>query len=349
MAVSSDRLVVLITGTNSNLGVNLAYRFLETAPREVRITLIVTSRTLPRANEVIKEINDFNRTKLCRPGLLDFDYLLVDFTNMVSILAAYYELIQRYDKIDYLYVNAAQGVYDGIDWVGAAKEIATNPIEGVTQPHYKIQRVGVKSKDGLGLVFQANVFGPYYFIHKITKLLQDGGTIVWISSIMSSPSYLSFNDLQLIRSTESYEGSKRLVDLLHLATYKKLLKQKGIRQYVVQPGIFISYSFGKVLNLISYWGMILLFYVARWLGSPWHNISGYNAANSAITVSLLLDEKNFEQDVKYGSACDRSGKCYMVREQIDSTGCEDVLAYMEKLRNEWDELLKDQISDTRKL
>ena len=46
---------------------------------------------------------------------VEFDYLLVDFTDMVSILSAYYELNKRYKHIDYLFINAAQGVYGGID------------------------------------------------------------------------------------------------------------------------------------------------------------------------------------------------------------------------------------------
>lgn len=68
-------------------------------------------------------------------------------------------------------MNAAQGIFDGIDWIGAVKEVFTNPLEAVTNPTYKIQLVGVKSKDDMGLIFQANVFGPYYFISKILPQL----------------------------------------------------------------------------------------------------------------------------------------------------------------------------------
>lgn len=266
---------------------------------------------------------------------------------MVSVLNAYYDINKKYRAINYLFVNAAQGIFDGIDWIGAVKEVFTNPLEAVTNPTYKIQLVGVKSKDDMGLIFQANVFGPYYFISKILPQLTRGKAyIVWISSIMSDPKYLSLNDIELLKTNASYEGSKRLVDLLHLATYKDL-KKLGINQYVVQPGIFTSHSFSKYLNFFTYFGMLCLFYLARLLGSPWHNIDGYKAANAPVYVTRLANPNFEKQDVKYGSATSRDGMPYIKTQEIDPTGMSDVFAYIQKKKLEWDEKLKDQIVETR--
>lgn len=309
---------------------------------------MVTSRTLPRAREVIDLINAYAE-KLGRPSMVDFDYLLVDFTNMVSTLGAYYDLSNRYKKIHYFFVNAAQGVYEGIDWWGATKEVLTSPLEAVTNPTYKKQQVGIKSKDGMGLVFQANVFGPYYLIQKILPQLTAGkAVIVWISSIMSDPKYLSLNDIQLLQSNASYEGSKRLVDLLHLSTYKDL-KKLGIHQYVVQPGIFTSHSFFKYLNVFTYYSMLFLFYLARFLGSPWHNIDGYKAANAPVYVATLANPNFENQEVKYGSATYKEGMEYIKTTDIDPTGASDVKAYVDGLKKEWDEKLKDQIKNSRQV
>lgn len=339
--MQKDDLVAVITGTNSNLGYNIACRLLETIDPSLSITLIVTSRTLPRVKEVISKINDF-AIGLNRRGCLEFDYLLVDFTDMVSVLTAYYELSKKFKKIDMLFINAAQGVYSGIDWIQAIKEIFKNPVEGVTNPSYKLQRIGVKSDDGMGLVFQANVFGPYYFIHRIKDLLR-GGKIIWISSLMASPKYFSFNDMQLLKSDASYEGSKRLVDLMHLATYKRLNEEFAIKQYLVEPGIFTSFSFFKYLNFFTYYGMLFLFYLARFLGSTSHNISGHTAANSAVSCA----SKDEPQNKKVGSASDRWGREFLKYEEIDSTGSEDVSAYLEHLSEEWDEKFINQITKTR--
>lgn len=331
---------------SSNLGLNIAYRLVEQVDPNVRLTLVVTSRTLPRVREAINLIQ-LHVKKISRIGIVDYDYLLVDFTDMVSILTAYYDLNKKYSEIHYFYVNAAQGVYGGINWVGAVKEVCTNVIESVTNPTYKIQKVGIKSRDGLGLVFQANVFGPYYLIQKILPQLTAGkAVVVWISSLMSDPKYLSLNDMQLLKSDVSYEGSKRLVDLLHLATFRQL-KKCGVHQYLVQPGIFISNSFSIYLNIFTYYGMLALFYLARWLGSIWHNIDGYRAANAPVYVATLANPNFEEQDLKYGSASDRDGMEYIEKSEVDPTGASDVLQYFEKLKQEWDEKLKNQITNTR--
>lgn len=341
----------LITGTSGNLGINIAKRLITQLPKDSRLTIIVTSRTLANANESIKTLKEYNDNEVKREGILDFDYCLIDFTNMVSVLNSVYELNKNHDFIDYLFINAAQGVYDGINWLGAAYECCTNPIKGVTYPTYKIQKVGVKSKDGLGLVFQANVFGPYYFICKLVEYGLFKGSkdprIVWISSVMSKPCYLSMNDIQLLKSNESYEGSKRLVDLIHLATCETLLEKNGIKQYLTHPGIFTSFSFFKFLNPFTYYGMLMLFYLARFLGSPWHNISGWTAANAPVYVAIDADPDHDNICLKYGSATSWNGKEYLKTSDIDPTGKDDILNYFQSLKKEWDEKFKDQIISTR--
>lgn len=335
--------VALITGTNSNLGLNIAYRLLQELSADTNLTLIVTSRTLPRVQEVITKIRDYAIEKLPhRTGSLEFDYLLVDFTNMISVLSGYYDLDKKFKHIDYVFINASQGAYSGIDWLGACKSIATNLLDAVTFPSYKIQRVGVKSGDGMGLVFQGNVFGPYYFIHKIQHLLQGGGKIIWISLIMSGPKFLSFDDLQLLKTHEPYEGSKRLMDLVHIGNYQTWRKDE-IFSYVVHPGIFTSFSFFEYLNFLTYYGMMLLFYIARWMGSTIHNISGYTAANAPVACAL----KEKSQGRKHASSSNWRGEEFLMEEDIDNSGAEDVVAYMRNLTVEWDEKLRDQIKQTR--
>lgn len=163
---------------------------------------------------------------------------------------------------------------------------------------------------------------------------------------MADPKHLSLQDIEMIKSDVTYEGSKRVVDLLHLATYKQM-KSQGIHQYVVQPGIFTSYSFAKYLNFFTTFGMLFLFYLARLLGSKWHNIDGYKAANAPVYVATLINPHFEHQEVKYGSASSRDGMEYIETTDIDKTGSSDVLAYIEKKKLEWDDKLKDQITNSR--
>lgn len=336
-----QNVTAVITGVTSNLGINICYRLIKSLPSSTNLTLVVTSRTLPRVTEAINNINEFSK-KLNRSGSLEFDYLLVDFTDMVSVLATCYELIKKFAKIDYLFVNAAQGVYSGIDWPKAFMEVLKNPVESATNPTYKKQKIGVQSVDGLGLVFQANVFGPYYLIRRIRRLLK-GGRVIWISSLMSQPKYLSLNDLQLLKSPDSYEGSKRLVDLMHFGVYKKLKRDNNIEQYLVNPGIFVSFSFYKFLNFFTYYGMLFLLLLARLLGSTSHNISGYKAANAPVSCAV----RGETQSLKVESSCTRSGKEYLSYFEVDTTGSEDVINYLENLCHLYDEKFKNQIVNTR--
>ncbi|KAL6931422.1 probable 3-keto-steroid reductase [Hanseniaspora guilliermondii] len=341
--------VAVITGTNSNLGLNIAYRLLEKIPFSEDITIVVTSRTLPRVRECIELINQFH-SQLERSGSLSFDYILVDFTDMVSVLDAYNTLSKKFTRIDYFFVNAAQGAYSGIDWLGAVKEIISNPMKAVTNPNYKMQKVGVKSRDGMGLVFQANVFGPYYLIQKLKPLMIKGNCrVIWVSSLTAKSEYLKLNDLQLLENDMSYEASKREVDVIHFLTCAQL-KREGIHQYLTHPGIFTSRSFYQYLNIFTYLSMLALFYIARFFGSPWHNISGYKAAN-AIVHCATSDVSCLDMGTKYGSATTKTGKEYIDYDK--SISCKPPVknalgAYLELLKADWDLKLKDQIKDTRK-
>ncbi|KAL7662647.1 3beta-hydroxysteroid 3-dehydrogenase [[Candida] zeylanoides] len=337
--------VCVITGTSSNLGINIAYRVLRESEPATKLTFVVTSRTLPKATEAIAMIGQYAARHCAhRTGQLEFDYVLVDFTDMVSVLSAHRDLSRKFAHIDYFFVNAAQGVYDGIDWLGACREICASPIEGVTNPTYKLQRVGVASADGMGLVFQANVFGPYYLLRLLRPQLRQGGSVVWISSIMGQPQHLSFDDLQSLRSPAPYEGSKRLMDLVHCGSAARLLRVEGIRSHLVHPGIFTSFSFYQYLNVFTYYGMLMLFYIARFLGSPWHNISGYTAALAPVRCAF---GETVEVATKTGSATRRGGQEYLVAMPVDATGAEDAVAYLDRLCDEWDTKLQHQIQPTR--
>lgn len=346
----------LITGGSSNLGISAAIRLIDTTvtvpkalpPPEVT-TIIITSRTLPKALDTIAQIKS-HADKNGKTMAVEFDYLLVDFSNMVSVLAAYHEIVAKYRHLDLIVLNSVQTCYDGIDWFIAARDVLSNPIRAVTEGTMKIQRKGVRSADGMGLLFQGNVFGPYYLLHLLRPILGTNGaskganttTIVWVSSIISGPEYFLFNDFQLINNPTPYEGSKRLVDLIHLGSYNQL-SASGIRLFVVNPGIFTSFGFYQYLNVFTYYGMLMLFYVARWLGSDIHNISGYAAAN-AIIRCVVADEP---QDKKIVSCTGRGGE-YVKYSEIEGTGAEDVVLQLDEMCAEWDKKFAGRIVDTRR-
>lgn len=335
------------------LGLAIAKRLIASLPEETRITIIVSSRTFPNVKQAINTLKE--AVPLGRKGLVEFDYVTFDFLNMVSVLSAVKDLESRYYKLDYVYLNASYAMFDGIDWSMAAREFFTNPMESFTLGTFKKQRLSKLTNDGMGSVFQANVFAPWFMIRRLTQkrtgqkavfpdlpVLRQGSKVFWISSIASSATALKLDDIELTHTLPSYEASKRLVDLLHEATYKELHEKYGVQSVLVEPGIFKSTTFVPTLNIINYWGMMMTFYILRWLGSPHHNIDPYKAASALIWLAL---QDEFDLSIKYGSATYRNGTEYVYKQTVPIQQGEviKVYEYVEGLNKVWNEKLKDQV------
>lgn len=69
-----------------------------------------------------------------------------------------------YPYVSHLICNAGVVNLVGIDWLQAVKEVLTSPVTAVTAPSFYRQAVGQLSDDGLGWVWQCNVFGHYVLV-----------------------------------------------------------------------------------------------------------------------------------------------------------------------------------------
>lgn len=298
------------------------------------LRFIISSRKESRLIEVRELILRY-ASKIRYKGKISIDFSILDLSNKESVIRAKSVLEATASEINYVFVNSAYGVCGGINWWKAVLELIMNPVKAVTDPGYKLQEVGLKSKDGMGLIFQVNVFAPHFLIMLLLPQLKAGkAKIIWISSLRSDQKYLSLQDLELLKTEEPYEGSKREIDLLHLATFKEL-KEMGITQYVTQPGIFTSQAFSQFLNPFTYYGMLLMLYFARLMGSTWHTIEGYTAACAPVYVALTSDKDCLQQDIKYGSATYRNGDEYVKLQELDNTACLDVYSFIRKKELEW--------------
>ena len=88
-----------------------------------------------------------------------------------------YTVCHRYPYISHLICNAGGAIFEGIDWFAAIRQILVQPVIGVTVTEFKLQRSGVVGPDGLGLVWQSNVFSHYVLVS---------------FSMMSAPTYLIY-------------------------------------------------------------------------------------------------------------------------------------------------------------
>ncbi|KAL1875856.1 3-keto-steroid reductase [Diaporthe australafricana] len=237
--------------------------------------------------------------------------------------------------------------------------------QALTWPTFKVANAGAtvnplpqqKQADGgnndkdnapvVGQLFCANVFGHYLFGHAILPLLgrrqEEGGDdadnippgrLIWEGSIEASHEHFRLDDLQAVRTRAAYESTKRLTDLLvltaelpgarpHSAPYWRLPDQSPPRVYLCHPGIVVTTILPLPFVLHYLWTFAA--YVARWVGSPWHTITSYNAAAAMVWLALAaqgtLDAAGAGA-VKWGSACDIRGNALVKKTEVDGWGWE---------------------------
>jgi 3-keto steroid reductase len=292
---------------------------------------------------------------------------IVELTDLLSVRALYRHLLRsNIPKLDSIILNAGIGGWSGISWLKAVYQVLTDLISAVTWPEYKLSPVGILTKPQLappggdrdasepplGAVFCANVFGHYMLAHGLMPLLracnpQTPGKVIWVSSIEVSGQDFNPDDLQGLTSDNAYGQSKRLTDLMALtaadqpATAKMVDSYCGTEPkqgangpvnasskpsiYVAHPGICATSIVPLILPL--YCAMVLAFFVARWVGSPWHTITVETGACAPVWLALGPEDEpegnmgdQERGGTKWGSATDRWGSPRAVKTDVEGWG-----------------------------
>lgn len=251
------------------------------------------------------------------------------------------KLLNTLPRIDVVILNAGYGGYTAIDWPQAIWQILTDFPAAVTYPTYQIAGIGYTTKPQtdspddeppLGQVFCSNVFGHYMLVSTLAPLLDQAtrgdlsprrARIIWISSLEAHASAFSLRDFQGLTSHSAYKSSKRLTDILALtSSLPTSHPRKPPDMYLAHPGICAT-SFVP-LHIILYYLMTLAFYLARWVGSPWHTVSPHKGACAPVWLSLALQEEldALEADgkSKWGSCVDVSGNERVTRTEVEGWG-----------------------------
>ncbi|KAF3078242.1 3-keto-steroid reductase [Orbilia oligospora] len=387
--------VALITGANSGLGYAIACRLIveffnpgidgypAVASDPGTLIVCLATRSVEKALSAITGINTFLTSRLSEGARsrLKLAHITIDLSSPRSVIAAATELRNRYRRIHYVFCNAAVVPFVRIDWAIAARQIATNFIEAMTVPRYKVQGVGwlteVQSHKShaaeplpeLGAAFAANVFGHYYLLHEIMKTLhasvavsETPSRIVWVGSIESDPLTFDIDDIQGIKSIRPYESSKTLTDILVLGSYLPEA-QEYFRSYITIPmssnytapaesiaPVFLIAHPGIVsttIVAIPWWQTYAKnvgFWLCRAFGSHWHCIDPFIGANAPVWLALS-PHVDLIKGRKWGSACLWGSGEMVLETQVDS----DVAAQsahlwsqMETLRKLWKTTLESQ-------
>lgn len=262
-------------------------------------------------------------------------------------------------RLDSIIFNAGIGGWYGLNWGKVARNILTKGIvSATTWPTFKGGNSGQTiapvpgSKETMGEVFCANVFGHYLFAQKLVPLLSrpkpsalPPGRIIWESSIDADWDTFSLQDFQALKTDAAYESTKRLTDVLALTsslpTSKPYVDQyfsvaedeTPPKMYLAHPGIVQTTLFP--LNAFMFFWYQVVLYLVRWLGSPWHPITGYNGSMAPAWLALqeqeALDSERAER-VKWGSAADRWGNVYVKKTEVDGWGWEGRVEKVEELK-----------------
>ncbi|KAJ5532516.1 hypothetical protein N7494_009068 [Penicillium frequentans] len=355
------------SGLGYSICCRLANDFLKTRPQPACLNIIFTTRSARKAQDTTRRL-EADLRKIA-PSSADFSRVRflpesVDLGSLISVRACSRRVNSTFPKLDAIILNAGIGGWSGLDWPAAVWGVCTDLIYQVTWPTYKLSPVGVLTdkqtsskglqEPALGSVFCANVFGHYMLAHNVAPLLKrakapDGpGRVVWVSSIEATIKCFDVQDIQGLRNAKPYESSKALTDILALTSDLPSTApwavdsflgsddaNKGIQEesgtptiHVAHPGICATAIVPLALPLI--WAMVIAFWAARMLGSPWHTMSTYLGASSPVFLALsskaALDaaEEPYRQagggKPKWGSSASRSGVGSVICTEIDGWG-----------------------------
>lgn len=336
--------------------------FILTRPGSHSLRLIITTRDKTKSHDTIAKLKDHifrtrkhhklrEKTPVVAKIYLQAEQ--VDLCQLRSVYTLVTRLIRSLPKLDTVILNAGHGGFTGIDWPLAIWSILTDFRNALTYPTFKLSGVGdltnpqiqqnatsaIKDSPRLGNVFCSNVFGHYLLVHGVGPLLSNSpenrGRIIWISSSEAYPSTFSVDDIQGLSSPSAYESSKRLTDILALSSRLPATRpyvnrflpppsdHQPPKQYVGHPGICATNILP--LHWILVYVMTAAFYIARWIGSPWHTVTSYKGACAPVWLALASQEEldaieGSEGAGKWGSSIDWQGEERATRTEVQGWG-----------------------------
>lgn len=227
------RKVVLVTGANSGIGLALCERLLS---EDGEIQLCLACRNMQRAEAAQAAL------LLSHPGA-DINLIRVDVGNIKSVIEAAKEIKQRFQRLDYLYLNAGIMSNPRIDFKAFMRGLFSSKVismfataEGI------LTQEDCVTDDGLQQVFMTNLFGHFLLIRDLEPLLGQAGCpsqVIWTSSSNARKSAFNLTDYQHSRGQESYSSSKYATDLLSVALNKHYNSQ-GLFSSVICPGLVLT-------------------------------------------------------------------------------------------------------------
>ncbi|XP_030647401.1 3-keto-steroid reductase/17-beta-hydroxysteroid dehydrogenase 7 [Chanos chanos] len=300
--------VVLVTGANSGIGLALCERLLA---QDSQLQLCLACRNMQRAESA-------RRALLTSHANAQVSLLQLDVGNLCSVLRAAQEVKQRFNRLDYLYLNAGimpnpqldiKAFFRGLFSSNVIRMFAT--AEGILTQQDKV------TSDGIQEVFVTNLFGHFLLVRELEPLLCQAGRssqVIWTSSSNARRSAFSLDDIQHREGREPYSSSKYASDLLSLALNRHHNKQ-GLYSSVICPGLVMTNLTYGILPSF-FWSLIM---PIMWLIRIFTNtftLTPYNGAEALFWLFMQKPE-SLDPMVKYHSLTSGLGNNYTAARKMD--------------------------------
>ncbi|XP_004068242.1 3-keto-steroid reductase isoform X2 [Oryzias latipes] len=304
--------VVLVTGANSGIGLALCERLLSEAAEGLQLCL--ACRNMQRARAARQSL-------LASHPSAQVDLLQLDTSSISSVINAAQEVKLKYERLDYLYLNAGimpnpqfdvKAFFRGLFSSGVTTMFATGG--GIIT-----QRDGV-TPDGLREVFATNLFGHFLLVRELEPVLCRAGQtsqLIWTSSNNAHRSAFSLEDLQHQKGTQPYSSSKYASDLLSLALNIHHNNQ-GLYSSVICPGFVmtnLTYSILPTLPAFLWTLLLPIFWLIRVFTNTF-TLTPYSGAEALLWLFKQRPE-TLDPYAKYHSLTSGLGNNYTQPRKMD--------------------------------
>ncbi|KAF9035039.1 NAD(P)-binding protein [Hymenopellis radicata] len=310
----SSRPIIIVTGANSGVGFGICERLLHqlshaTPPdlEDLKIPTAAETKILSPFQAMGQRRKSSFRAWMrifrvaCIPRgwtstlnvfrlNVEIDVRAVDLADLSSVFGFTDEIKKNYPYISHLICNAGNASYDRISWTLLLKQMLTDPFSIVSQPAFNLHVTGERSVDGLGWMFQANLFSHYVMYRELTPLLKYtyGSRVMWTTSTNAFAHGFSLDDWQLTETQQPYELVKFETEMFAAILDEAAVRNSdSIRHIIMHPGISQTGISSKLTGAVLRVLQVQLCYLARFAGSKYHMVTPYLASVSAISATLI--------------------------------------------------------------
>ncbi|PAA72730.1 hypothetical protein BOX15_Mlig024157g1 [Macrostomum lignano] len=357
---SSDGRVIVITGANRGIGFCLARKLIADAASESassalekppQLTLCLCCRNLQAARAAAESLRSlaaaaFNSASSGRNLTSDsswcrIDLCKLDTSDFDSVRDCTQWLLNRYKRIDMLYLNAGILLVSRVDWFYLIRNfISREAWSMLTTGLGVLVQADFDCQDGRRGVFKTNVGGHFLLTMGLlhppdgapSPLGRHSATgqasrVVWTSSCNASRRHFKLSDPECRHSMAPYAAGKHAIDLLCLHLNRRY-QPAGVQFCPVDPGLVVTNLAEGIVSLWFWYLAWPLLCLLRLLVTS-YNLTAENGVHALAQVAH--PGERLRPDCKYFSRTGLLGRPYMGVEPISGSQDESEMLYQSLL------------------